>query len=77
MKKNVWLLGVAVAALTSCTQSEVLDIPESRTISFETFLGKSSRAADYTDVSSVMLKGTGHADNDLNKFWVLVLLILM
>ena len=70
MKKNVWLLGVAVAALTSCTQSEVLDIPESRTISFETFLGKSSRATEYYDVSSVMLKGTGPADNDLNKFWV-------
>lgn len=70
MKKTLWMLGVAVAALTSCTQSEVLDVPESRTISFETFLGKSSRATEYNNVSSVMLKGTGPADNDLNAFWV-------
>ena len=45
MKKTLWMLGVAVAALTSCTQSEVVDIPESRTIQFDTFVGKSTRAA--------------------------------
>ena len=46
MKKNVWLLGVAVAALTSCTQSEVVDIPESRVIGFDTHVDKSTRAVD-------------------------------
>ena len=46
MKKNVWLLGMAVAALTSCTQSEVVDIPESRVIDFETFVDKPTRASD-------------------------------
>lgn len=45
MKKTLWMLGVAVAALTSCTQSEVVDIPESRIIQFDTFVGKSTRAA--------------------------------
>ena len=44
MKKNVWLLGVAAAALTSCTQSEVLDVPESKLIGFETHVEKQTRA---------------------------------
>ena len=61
MKKKVWLLGVAVAALSSCTQSEVLDVPESRQIRFETFVEKNSRALD--DVNDTKL------DNLLN-YWV-------
>ena len=68
MKTKLWMLGAAVAALTSCTQSEVVEIPESRVIGFEPFVGKASRS--YTDVASVMLAGAGAAANDLNAFWV-------
>lgn len=46
MKKNVWLLGMAVAALTSCTQSEVLDVPEGRKIEFDGFVNKTTRNAN-------------------------------
>ena len=46
MKKSLWMLGMAVAALTSCTQNEVLEIPESRTIGFDSFVGKQTRAID-------------------------------
>ena len=46
MKKTLWMLGVAVAALTSCTQSEVLDVPESKMIAFDSFVGKPTRAID-------------------------------
>ena len=46
MKKTLWMLGVAVAALTSCTQSEVLDVPESKLIAFDSFVGKPTRAID-------------------------------
>jgi len=46
MKKTLWMLGVAVAALTSCTQSEVLDVPENQIISFEPFVDKATRTAD-------------------------------
>ncbi len=46
MKKNLWMLGVAVAALTSCAQSEVLDIAESKTINFDSFVGKQTKAVD-------------------------------
>ena len=46
MKKTLWMLGVAVAALTSCTESEVLDVPESRVIGFDTHVDKPTRAVD-------------------------------
>lgn len=44
MKKNLWMLGMAVAALTSCTQNEVVDIPKSRVIGFDAFVDKQTRA---------------------------------
>lgn len=34
MKKSLFMLGVAVAALSSCSQNEVLEVAESRTIGF-------------------------------------------
>lgn len=57
MKKTLWMLGVAVTALTSCTQSEVLDVPESKPIEFESFVNKETRATISTT-------------NDLTKFYV-------
>lgn len=72
MKKKFWMLGMAVMALASCTQNEVLDVPESRVIGFEPFVNKSTRAAiqiqqnqtsDYTG-------DTAPSDN-LYQFWVL------
>lgn len=46
MKKKVWLLGVAVAALTSCTENEVLDVPKGQIIAFESHVDKATRTAD-------------------------------
>lgn len=46
MKKGLWMLGLAVAAMTSCTQSEVLEVAENRAIGFESFVGKSTRAVN-------------------------------
>ena len=34
MKKSLWIFGVAVIALTGCTNNEVVDIPQSRAINF-------------------------------------------
>ena len=45
MKKTLWMLGVAVAALTSCTESEVLDVPESRVIGFDSHVDKATRGS--------------------------------
>lgn len=44
MKTKLWMLGAAVAALTSCTQSEVIDVPENKVIGFEPFVEKHTRA---------------------------------
>lgn len=53
MKKSLFMLGVAVAALTSCTQSEVLDIAESNVIKFDNaFVGKPTRAAKAPEVTT-------------------------
>ena len=67
MKKTLWMLGVAVAALTSCTQSEVLDVPESKMIGFEPFVGKSTRAAQM--IQQAQRSGENAPDN-LYQFWV-------
>lgn len=71
MKKNLWMLGMAVVALASCTQSEVLDTPERPNIGFESFVGKQTRAtADFENVAGNMLVGATGATNDLRDFWV-------
>lgn len=37
-------MGAAIAALSSCTQSEVLDVPESKAIKFSSFVNKPTKA---------------------------------
>ncbi|MBQ8241046.1 MAG: fimbrillin family protein [Bacteroides sp.] len=61
MKKNLFLLGLAVAAMTSCTNDEVVEMkqPTQKTIGFETFVNKTTRAIGAVD-------GT-----NLKNFWVL------
>lgn len=49
MKKNLFLLGAAIVALSSCTQDEVLNMNESRMISFESFVNKGTRAVTQTN----------------------------
>lgn len=44
MKKSLFVLGVAVAALASCTQSEVLEVAENRAIQFNTFVNNNTKA---------------------------------
>lgn len=45
MKKSFFVLGVAVAALASCTNEEVVDMPQSRAIQFGTFVNHSTRSS--------------------------------
>lgn len=68
MKKTLWMLGMAVTALTSCTQNEVLEVAESRVIGFETFVGKNTRAAVPINQAQASI-GTPAMDN-LFQFWV-------
>ena len=62
MKKQFLLLGLAVAAMTSCTNDEVLDVqqPVQKAIGFEGFVNKGTRVAVDNEVT---------ADN-LSRFYV-------
>lgn len=54
MRKSLLLLGVAVAALASCTQNEVLDIAESNVIKFNNaFVGNATKVVTGVDNSSI------------------------
>ena len=49
----MFMLGVAVAALASCTQNEVVDIAESNVIKFDNaFVGKATKAVTATEVTT-------------------------
>lgn len=55
MKNSLFLLGAAaVVALSSCSQSEVMEVAENRAIGFDAFVGKSTRVTD--DVTLANLK---------------------
>ena len=58
MKKHLFLLGLAVTAMTSCTNDEVLEQAQSvqETIGFESFINKTTRATVATDVTIGTLK---------------------
>lgn len=62
MKKSFLMLGLAVAAMTSCTNDEVIDLNQSnqKAIGFESFVNKGTRATVTNEVK---------ADN-LNRFYV-------
>ena len=60
MKKSLFVLGVAVAALASCTNEEVTEFAQDRAIGFNAFANNSTKA----DIS-----GKGDATN-FNKFYV-------
>lgn len=50
MKKSLFMMGVAMAALSSCTQSEVLNVADNNVIKFENaYVGKATRAATVLD----------------------------
>lgn len=57
MKRSLFMLGVAVAALSSCSNNEVLDIAESNAIKFSnTFVGKPTRGVTAPELTTDNLK---------------------
>lgn len=44
MKKSFYLLGLATVALASCTNEEVMEMPENRAIQFDTFVNNTTRS---------------------------------
>lgn len=57
MKKSLLMLGVAVAALASCTQNEVVDIAESNVIKFDNaFVGKATKAVTSPELTTANIE---------------------
>lgn len=44
MKRSLFLLGMAAAVLSSCTNEDVVDVAQNRTIRFDTFVNNNTRA---------------------------------
>lgn len=44
MKKSLFVLGMAVAALASCTNEEVVSVPQSNAIAFSSFVNNATKA---------------------------------
>ena len=54
MKKSMFLLGIATVALASCTNEEVVEMPQNRAIQFEAFANAATRAnAADNEVTSI------------------------
>ena len=53
MKKSMFLLGMAVAALASCTNEEVVSVPESATINFASFVNNTTKAVTEVDAGDL------------------------
>lgn len=67
MKKSIYLLGMAVAALSSCSQSDVVEMPENTAIKFNSFVNNNTRTATpvETTVNNFFVFGEyGSADNN-------------
>lgn len=67
MKKSILVLGLAVAAMTSCTNDEVLDVhqPVQKAIGFEAFTNKVTRnATETTDAHLSKFHVYGYYGND-------------
>lgn len=63
MKKSIYLLGMAVAALSSCSQSDVVEMPESRAIGFYGTGVNNSVRADITAATFNQFYVYGSYDN--------------
>jgi len=69
MKKNLFLLGLAVAAMTSCTNDEVVEVNQStqKAIGFESFVNKDTRAVDVNSLQRFYVHGY-YGDTETNVF---------
>lgn len=62
MKKGLMMLGVAAMVLASCTQNEVVEVAENRTIGFDAFVNNTTKA-DIVDAQFAKFWVFGAYDN--------------
>lgn len=70
MKKSIYLLGMAVAALSSCSQSDVVEMPESRAIGFSTFVNNNTRDAEEISKTNIQDFWVFGAHEETTDKWV-------
>jgi hypothetical protein len=70
MKKSIFLLGVAVAAMTSCSNDKLLDQAEpiQKAIGFESFVNKGTKAVTETASPNITNEGALAGLNQFNVF---------
>ena len=70
MKKSLFMLGVAVATLSGCSQSEILEVAEGRAIGFSSFVNNNTRAAitEITQTDDLTYYVYGYHSNDIPVF---------
>ena len=70
MMKNLFLLGLAVAAMTSCTNDEVVEMkqPSQKAIGFESFVNKGTRALAETNSSISKIYAYGYYNSSVEVF---------
>lgn len=61
MKKLYFLIGAAALTLSACSNDDVVDVAKNQEIGFTTFVDKSTRATDATDLNSTTLQASGFA----------------
>ena len=64
MKKSLWMLGVALTALASCAETEVVDVPQTRAIGFTNAFVNNTTRADVTTDTFGKFWVFGDYDND-------------
>lgn len=64
MKKSLFVLGVAVAALASCTNEEVTEVAQNRVIGFNSFVNNATKATDVETTNLTDFYVFGSYDND-------------
>lgn len=57
MKKSLFMMGMVVLALASCTNEEVVNIPASKAIGFSSFVGNPTKATTEMDGSQLQTTG--------------------
>lgn len=53
MKKSLFVMGMAALALASCTNEEVVNIPSSKAIGFDAFVGNTTKAVTPLDLDGL------------------------
>lgn len=59
MKKSLFMMGMAALAFASCTNEDVVNIPENKAIGFDAFVGNTTKAVTPLDLAGLKAENAG------------------